>query len=153
MSSIRSTNTKPEIIVRKFLWHHGFRYRLNHRRLPGHPDIVLRRYRTCLFVNGCFWHGHYCKEFRMPKTNIGFWKAKINRNQERDKKEYKTLASMGWHVIVVWECQLKPNKREQTLVSLAYTLNHIYIQDHSVRYSYSGEDSDIGMAAEPILQY
>ena len=104
MASIRSANTKPEILVRKYLWKHGFRYRLNNPRLPGHPDIVLRKYRTCVFVNGCFWHGHDgCKYFRMPKTNTDFWEKKINRNKERDKEEQKKLAEMGWHVIVVWE--------------------------------------------------
>ncbi len=152
MAANRSVNTKPEILVRKYLWRHGFRYRLNHRRLPGHPDIVLRKYRTCVFVNGCFWHGHDCAGFRMPKTNTEFWEKKINRNRERDKEEHRRLADMGWHVIVVWECQLKLDKRAETLTSLAYTLNHIYIQDHSVRhYSYTGENDEIGMAAEPDL--
>lgn len=133
MASIHSLNTKPELIVRKYLWGQGFRYRVNNPRLPGHPDIVLRKYHTCVFVNGCFWHGHDgCKYFRMPKTNTTFWEKKINCNKERDKEEQKKLASMGWHVIVVWECQLKPNMRDETLNSLAFTLNHIFLQDHSV---------------------
>lgn len=133
MSAIHSKNTSPEIIVRKYLWRMGFRYRLNYKRLPGHPDIVLRKYRTCIFVNGCFWHGHNCEEFRAPHSNISYWEEKINKNKERDKKEQKELASMGWHVIVVWECQLKKEKREKTLQSLAFTLNHIFIQDISVK--------------------
>lgn len=92
MASNRSSNTKPEMLVRKYLWRHGFRYRLNNPRLPGHPDIVLRKYRTCVFVNGCFWHGHKnCKYFRMPKSNVKFWEKKIHRNRERDKEERKNL--------------------------------------------------------------
>lgn len=148
MAAIHSKCTKPEMMVRKFLWHEGFRYRLNHKRLPGHPDIVLRKYRTCVFVNGCFWHGHEnCKYFRLPKTNTAFWERKINRNRERDKEEQKQLATMGWHVITVWECQLKPNCREKTLRSLAFTLNRIYLHDHS--YQCLEEETELGMAAEP----
>ena len=119
------------IIVRKRLWKRGFRYRLNHKRLPGHPDLVLRKYRTCIFVNGCFWHGHEgCS--KIPSTNREFWEAKIRRNKERDIETQKELAKMGWHCITVWECELKPNVREKTLDSLAYTLNHIYLQDHTI---------------------
>ena len=143
MAAIHSKDTKPELIVRRGLWKRGFRYRLNHKRLPGHPDLVLRKYRTCIFVNGCFWHGHHittnnnqetitessecCK---IPKTNRDFWVAKIRRNKERDKEEQHKLAQMGWHCITVWECELKPSKREETLDSIAFTLNHIYLQDH-----------------------
>jgi DNA mismatch endonuclease (patch repair protein) len=148
MAAIRSKNTKPEMVVRKGLWSRGFRYRLNHKRLPGHPDLVLRKYRTCIFVNGCFWHGHGAslndkgemisdKDFsccKIPKTNRDFWVAKIMRNQERDLEEQRLLAKMGWHCITVWECELKPKVREQTLESLAYTLNHIYLNDHEIRY-------------------
>lgn len=151
MASIHSTNTKPEVLVRKYLWRQGFRYRLNDPRLPGHPDLVLRRYRTCVFVNGCFWHGHEgCKHFCLPKTNTVFWEKKINRNRERDKEEQKRLAEMGWHVIVVWECELKSDKREKTLTSLVFTLNHIYLQDHSVPYRPIEQDDDIPLAAEPL---
>ena len=147
MAAIHSKDTKPEMIVRRGLWKRGFRYRLNHKRLPGHPDLVLRKYRTCIFVNGCFWHGHgvalphmsdgrglmedvvnseCCK---IPKTNREFWVAKICRNKERDKEEQKKLAAMGWHCITVWECELTPKKREETLESIAFTLNHIFLQD------------------------
>ena len=150
MAAIHSKNTKPEILVRKYLWRQGFRYRLNNPRLPGHPDIVLRKYRTCVFVNGCFWHGHDgCKYFRMPKTNTDFWEKKIKRNKERDKEEQKKLAKMGWHCITVWECELKPNVREQTLKALAFTLNHIYLQDHSVSYPRMEEENELEAAAEP----
>lgn len=134
MSAIRGKNTKPEIIVRKYLFSKGFRYRLNHARLPGHPDIVLRKYRTVIFVNGCFGHGHSgCKYFVLPKTNTEFWENKIKANKERDVKEQRELAAMGWHCITVWECQLKSTIREKTLESLAYTLNHIFLNDRSVK--------------------
>ena len=122
MSAIHSKNTKPEMLVRLFLFSRGFRYRLNHPRLPGKPDIVLRKYRTCIFINGCFWHGHEgCKYFVMPKSNTGFWETKIQRNKIRDKKVQHQLAAMGWHCITIWECQLKQAIREQTLQSLEYT--------------------------------
>ncbi len=144
MAAIRSKDTKPELLVRKFLFGRGFRYRLNHSRLPGHPDLVLRKYRTVIFVNGCFWHGHEgCRNFRMPKTNVDFWSAKIVRNRERDREEQQTLAKMGWHCITVWECQLKPAVRKQTLESLAHTLNHIYLENHSVRYVVPEERMDV----------
>ena len=131
MAAIHGKNTKPELIVRKGLWKRGFRYRLNHKRLPGHPDLVLRKYRTCIFVNGCFWHGHEgcCK---IPSTNREFWEAKIQRNKERDIETQKELSKMGWHCITVWECELKPTVREKTLDSLAFTLNHIYLQDYTI---------------------
>lgn len=155
MAAIHGRDTKPEIVVRRWLWGHGFRYRLNHPRLPGKPDIVLRKYRTCVFVNGCFWHGHHVsfplpplKEgvdepamdngqltiensecCKIPKTNRGFWVAKIRRNQERDLEVQHELAAMGWHSITIWECELKPKVRERTLEALGYTLNKIFLQD------------------------
>lgn len=152
MASIRSKNTKPEMLVRKFLFGRGFRYRLNHPRLPGHPDIVLRKYRTVIFVNGCFWHGHEnCRCFVMPKSNMEFWKAKIQRNKVRDKKVQHQLAELGWHCITVWECQLKKNMREETLESLAYTLNHIYLKDRTIK-AYSRPEDTTLQAAEPAWQ-
>ena len=149
MVSIRGKNTKPEIMVRKFLFSRGFRYRLNHPRLPGHPDIVLRKYRTCVFVNGCFWHGHEgCRYYVIPKSNTEFWKAKIERNRNRDIEDQRKLATMGWHCITVWECQLKPAVRERTLESLAFTLNRIFLNDHSIR-RYELPEEDCAVAAEP----
>ena len=149
MAAIKDRDTKPEILVRKFLWSHGFRYRLNHPRLPGKPDIVLRKYRTCIFVNGCFWHGHEgCKYYVVPKSNTRFWLDKIKRNQERDIEVMHKLAEMGWHMIVVWECELNPAVREQTLESLAFTLNHIFLQDRSIR-RYEQPEEDSVMLAEP----
>lgn len=130
MASIKGKGTKPEMTVRRFLFSRGFRYRLNHPRLPGHPDLVLRKYRTVIFVNGCFWHGHdNCRYYVMPKSNTEFWRTKIERNKVRDKAEQQKLAEMGWHCITVWECQLKPSVREQTLEALAYTLNRIFLDD------------------------
>lgn len=126
MSHVRGRNTKPEMIVRKFLFAHKFRYRLHVNRLPGTPDIVLHKYQTVIFVNGCFWHGHNgCPLYTLPKTNTQFWQTKINRNIERDLNNRLKLRQMGWHVIQLWECQLKPKVREQHLESLLYTLNHI----------------------------
>ena len=151
MAAIRSKNTKPELLVRKWLWKRGFRYRLCSPRLPGHPDLVLRKYRTCIFVNGCFWHGHdHCRFFRLPKTNRQFWEEKIQRNRVRDKAEQQQLASMGWHCITVWECQLKPQVREATLSSLEYTLNSIFLNDRKiVRYDTPDNEDVMDIAAEP----
>ena len=154
MSAIRGKNTKPEIVVRKFLFGRGFRYRLNYPRLPGHPDIVLRKYRTAIFVNGCFWHGHdNCKYYRLPKTNVDFWRKKVERNKKRDIEEQRQLASMGWHCITIWECQLKPKIRRQTLDSLAYTLNYIFLEDRKIKTYEISETNDILMAAEPEMEY
>ena len=154
MAAIRGKDTKPEMIVRKFLFGRGFRFRLNHPRLPGHPDLVLRKYRTVIFVNGCFWHGHECcKYYRLPKTNTAFWQNKIGRNKRRDKEEQSCLATMGWHCITVWECQLKPKVRERTLESLAYTLNHIYLEDRKVKTYDISDESETLMAAEPEETY
>ena len=150
MAAIHGKDTKPEVVVRKWLWAHGYRYRLNHPRLPGKPDIVMRKYRTCIFVNGCFWHGHEgCKYYTVPKTNTEFWVNKVKRNKERDNKVQHQLASMGWHSITIWECELKAAKRESILESLAFTLNKIYLQDHSTRRYETLEEVPM-MAAEDI---
>lgn len=152
MAAIHSRDTKPELMVRKYLFACGFRYRLNHPRLPGKPDIVLRKYRTVVFINGCFWHGHDCPAFRMPRSNTDFWRAKIYRNRQRDVEEQRRLAEMGWHCVTVWECQLKPAVREQTLRSLEHTLNSIYIGDRSTRrYAPAGRQGQ--MAAEDKGHY
>ena len=123
MSCIKGKNTKPEEIVRKYLFSQGFRYRKNDKRLPGTPDIVLPKYRTVIFVNGCFWHGHQgCRYFVVPKTNTDFWMNKIDTNRIRDQKKISELEAMGWKVIVIWECELKTGKREDTLSSLVNQL-------------------------------
>lgn len=107
MRAIRSKNTKPELMVRKALHARGFRYRLDGACLPGRPDIVLPKYKTVIFVHGCFWHGHQCKYFKRPKTRTEFWSEKIRTNKERDQRSVVELLSLGWHVIIVWECALK----------------------------------------------
>lgn len=119
MSHIRSTNSKPEEIVRKYLFSKGFRYRKNVKKLPGSPDVVLPKYRTVIFVNGCFWHKHDCSRFVWPSSNQDYWKPKILRNVERDQKNAAELSDMGWKVITVWECELKKAKRNERLDMLA----------------------------------
>lgn len=126
MSRIKGKNTKPEEIVRKYLFSKGFRYRKNDKRLPGTPDIVLPKYKTVIFVNGCFWHGHKdCQYFVVPKTNTGFWLNKINTNIERDKRKQEELKELEWNVIVVWECELKPKVLESALESLKEKLTEL----------------------------
>lgn len=123
MSRIKGKNTKPEEIVRKYLFSRGFRYRKNDKKLPGTPDIVLPKYKTVIFVNGCFWHGHKdCRYFVIPKTNTDFWLNKINTNVERDKRKQEALKELGWNVIVVWECELKLKIVENTLKHLVTQL-------------------------------
>lgn len=154
MAAIHSKNTKPELVVRRFLFAHGFRYRLNDPRLPGHPDIVMRKYATCVFVNGCFWHGHDdCGGFRLPKTNVEFWQNKITRNKTRDERTIQQLTALGWNCITIWECQLKPSVRENTLASLQQTLLQIYLrktQPSTIHKPYNiEEDTPLRQAAEP----
>ena len=116
MSHIRSTNTKPEVALRRALWRRGFRYRVNVKNLPGSPDIVLPKHRTVVFVHGCFWHGHNgCKEFTVPKTNTEFWVKKVARNQERDQEVWRKLEAKGWSVVIVWECELVKAKFDGTV--------------------------------------
>ena len=126
MSQIKGKNTRPEETVRKYLFSHGFRYRKNDRRLPGTPDIVLPKYKTVIFVNGCFWHGHEgCKYFVYPQNNAEFWKNKIKTNIERDIRKEKQLTELGWRIVTIWECQLKPKRREETLLKLLEKLEAI----------------------------
>lgn len=109
MGRVKSKNTRPEIIVRSFLHRKGLRFRVNQISLPGKPDIVLRKYKAVVFVNGCFWHRHSdpsCKLARMPKSNISFWKEKLEKNKERDLQKKEKLEALGWRVFYVWECQL-----------------------------------------------
>lgn len=116
MSHNRAKNTGPELILRYSLWHLGFRYRANDKRLPGKPDIVLPKYHTVIFVHGCFWHGHKdCPNYTVPKTNTEFWTAKIARNQERDQNTWRQLEARGWYVLIVWECELKKARFDDTV--------------------------------------
>lgn len=126
MSRIRATNTKPEEIVRKHLFAQGFRYRKNDSHLPGRPDIVLPKYKTVIFVNGCFWHGHTdCKYFVWPENNADFWKEKINGNIQRDLRNTQLLIDQGWNIITIWECELKKATLQSTLDSLVVTLQSL----------------------------
>ena len=125
MSHIRSTNSKPEEIVRKYLFAEGFRYRKNVKKLPGCPDIVLPKYKTVIFVNGCFWHKHDCPRFVWPSSNQDYWRPKILRNVERDNQSCKELEALSWKVITVWECELKKNVLNETLGKLIAELKAI----------------------------
>ena len=116
MSHIHSASTKPEQKLRHALWSHGFRYRVNDKKLPGKPDIVLAKYRSVVFVHGCFWHGHKgCKTSHIPETNTEFWTTKISRNKQRDQEVWRQLEAKGWSVIIVWECELKKAVFEETV--------------------------------------
>jgi DNA mismatch endonuclease (patch repair protein) len=124
MSQITGKDTKPEMLVRRFLHSNGFRYKLHVSDLPGKPDLVLPKYNSVIFVHGCFWHVHEgCKYFKLPKTRTKFWKNKLYKNKDRDKKNVKRLKEDGWNVIVVWECHLK-NKKGETLTQLIEELEN-----------------------------
>ncbi len=167
MSHIRSKNTKPELKVRHWLWRHGYRYRLNVKGVPGKPDIVMRKYRTAIFVNGCFWHGHNVEVrhstslqiansecCKIPKTNRDFWVNKIRCNQERDQRSYKVLQENGWQVLVIWECQLKPAFIEQTMCQVEVLLQEYYLQTFSRKAkAYIHLEEDMPMAAEELAEY
>ena len=151
MAAIRGKDTKPEMIVRKYLFSRGLRYRVNDRRLPGSPDIVLKKYKTVVFIDGCFWHGHEsCKYYRLPKTNVDFWRNKIAMNIARDHANGVDLRHAGWKVIRVWECDIrKKAKREAALESL---YREIVGTEHKANaYEYSPDAAPI--AAEPSTTY
>ena len=182
MSHIRSKDTKPELKVRRWLWHHGYRYRLNVKSVPGKPDIVMRPYRTAIFVNGCFWHGHNVQFStaliensklksekaanpgaaliensaccKIPQSNREFWVAKIKRNQERDQRNYQLLQENGWQVIVVWECQLTPHQIEHTMreVELLLNSNMLARYKHAPVPFTTGEEQ-LPAAAENNIEY
>ncbi len=119
MRNVKSTNTKPEIIVRKYLFANGLRFRLHNKKLVGKPDITLKKYNTIVFVNGCFWHGHSkCKIYTMPKSNVKFWNSKIETNIERDKGNIRELKRLGWKILIIWECELKNSQRFKMLNTL-----------------------------------
>lgn len=131
MSRIRGKNTKPEILVRKFLFSRGFRYRLNVKGLPGKPDLALKKYKTVIFINGCFWHGHdNCKYFVLPKTRTDWWKNKIEQTKKRDYFNKKALAEMGWNVLSIWECQLKSERKNETLQGVVNLLSKTFLDKY-----------------------
>ena len=124
MSRIGSKDTKPEMMVRKFLFKKGYRFRLHDKKLPGKPDLVLRNYKTVIFVHGCFWHGHEgCKYYVIPKTRTEWWLKKIERNKQLDFENFQILQELGWKVLIIFECELKKNNRDKTLNEL---INKIY---------------------------
>lgn len=118
MSQIKGKDTKPEIIMRKTLWAEGYRYKLHHRKLPGKPDIVFPGRKKVIFINGCFWHKHDCQYFKWPKSNVQFWETKINQNVIRDKKNYQTLADLGWQSLIVWGCEFKKDNFEKLIAKV-----------------------------------
>lgn len=124
MAAIRSRDTKPEMVVRRFLFSKGLRYRVNDHKLPGSPDIVLKKHKTVIFIDGCFWHGHDgCKYYQLPKTNVDFWRHKITMNIARDYSNNVDLKLAGWHVIRIWECEIKTKaKRKNTLEALYFNI-------------------------------
>lgn len=156
MAKIRSKDTKPEWIVRRYLFSRGYRYRKNVKGLPGTPDIVLRKYGIVIFIHGCFWHGHKV-DGTMPKTNREFWQRKIERNQQRDERNKKALKRMGWRVMTVWECQLKPAVRQQTLLEIEYHINHSYLKRFSPKtmtpYETGEDEKAPDMVAEGSMEY
>ena len=151
MSRIRGRDTKPEMLVRRFLWRKGYRYRLYDKRLPGRPDIIMRQRRTVIFVNGCFWHGHDCDKCRIPKTNTEFWQQKIERNRRRDISNRLALKMMGFNVITIWECELEPKRRQMTLRSLDRTLSRILLDQMGAK-PYADTPAAAAIAAEPETQ-
>jgi DNA mismatch endonuclease (patch repair protein) len=153
MSHIHSKDTKPELLVRRYLYGRGYRYRKNDKRLPGTPDIVMRKYGVVIFIHGCFWHGHD-SHLRMPKSNVEFWTKKVARNKERDEENKEKLREMGWCVITVWECQLKPKILSHTLMNLEYYINENYLRLHGdKRAVYSDDEPEMMIAAEDTLDY
>lgn len=132
MAAIHSCDTKPEMLVRRYLHMMGWRYGLHNKKLPGSPDIVLRKSKTVIFVHGCFWHGHeHCKYYRLPKSNSDFWQTKIDKNRARDVRDIDALCKLGWRVIVIWECQLKTEAhRKQTFRELVSMLNGTYLHSN-----------------------
>ena len=129
MSNIKSSGTKPEETVAKYLFNKGFRYRKNVRKLPGQPDLVLPKYHTVIFVNGCYWHGHEgCKYFVMPKTNVDFWKNKIEYNQRRDSENQEKLKELGWRVLIVWECEIRHGDKEKALKMLSKNVKTTHLE-------------------------
>lgn len=153
MAKIKGQDTKPEWIVRRYLYSRGYRYRKNVKDLPGTPDIVLRKYGIVIFVHGCFWHGHSI-DGRIPLSNIDFWQEKIKKTQLRDEKNKLKLLKLGWAVITIWECQLKPAVQKKTLSELEYYINKQYIDRHKLRQTnYLNKTENNSLVAEDKILY
>ena len=151
MAAIKGKNTKPEMIVRKYLFSKGLRYRINNRKLPGSPDIVLKKYKTVVFIDGCFWHGHKgCKYFKMPKSNVDFWRRKIGRNFARDYVNNVDLMLAGWRVIRVWECEIKTKATREKTLSNLYDRITGQLND---KPNYDAGIEEESIAAEPEAPY
>lgn len=154
MAKVRSRDTKPEWIVRRYLFSRGYRYRKNVKKLPGTPDIVLRKYGIVIFIHGCFWHGHDV-DSHIPYSNSEYWQKKIERNKQRDERNKSELKRMGWRVMTIWECQLKPAVRQQTLLEMEYHINHTYLEKFVSKKpkAYDAEENALNVAAESIVKY
>ena len=135
MAKIKSKDTKPEWIVRRYLFSRGYRYRKNVKGMPGTPDIVMRKYGIVIFIHGCFWHGH--TDGHLPHSNVDFWREKIERNKQRDARNKEELKRMGWRVMTIWECQLKPAVCRQTLLEMEYFINHTYLERFRVSHPFA----------------
>lgn len=154
MSKISSKNTKPEIILRKALFEKGYRYRINYKKLPGSPDIVLPKYKTVIFVHGCFWHAHpNCKDAHLPKTNIEFWRNKINSNIERDKRTTQQLMSLGWNIIIVWECEIKKKNMASLISGIISSLSQERSKSGLTIKIYDDVDGKITKVSEETIIY
>lgn len=149
MAKIRSKDTKPELIVRRYLYHRGYRFRKNVKGLPGTPDIVMYKYGIAIFIHGCFWHGHEI-DGHVPHSNRVFWQKKIERNKQRDLRNKEELKKRGWRVMTIWECQLKPAVREQTLLEVEYYINHTFLEKFVSKKSkvYEMEENSNSVVAE-----
>lgn len=157
MAAVKSKDTNPEMIVRKFLFSKGLRYRVNNRKLPGSPDIVFKKYKTAVFIDGCFWHGHEgCRYYKMPKSNIEFWERKISHNRARDISNTAVLEIMGWRVIRVWECEVRDKAiRDRTLSDLYHNITAPVVPVRANKKSdgYAPAVDDPAVAAEPSPCY
>lgn len=150
MAAIKGKDTKPELIVRKYLFSRGLRFRIQVGKLPGRPDIVLPKYKTVIFVNGCFWHGHEgCRYFRLPKSNVEFWERKISHNKARDISNTAVLEMMGWRVIRVWECDVRAVSTREAFLENLYSS----IVAPTRRKSYAQKENIPSIAAEPGAEY
>lgn len=154
MAKIKSKDTKPEWLVRRYLFSRGYRYRKNVKGLPGTPDIVLHKYGVVIFIHGCFWHGHEI-DGTIPHTNTEFWRKKIEANRTRDDRNKEALRKLGWNVMTIWECQLKPAMRKHTLLEMEYHINHAYLEKFipKKQAGYQIEEYALEIAAEDSEEY